>query len=129
MTSSHEVAHQLGIASESEANFIGYLAANFHDDKYFQYSANLLALRYALSDIYRYDPELYQKYIKNLPKGIILNFKESQQFWQKYQNPAQPLFKAFYDNYLKINQQKDGLESYNKMVDLLIAYKSKYKLK
>ncbi|NOQ92720.1 MAG: DUF3810 family protein [Flavobacteriaceae bacterium] len=129
MTCSHEVAHQLGIASESEANFIGYLAANFHDDLYFQYSANLLALRYALSDIYRYDPKLYQKYIENLPKGIIKNIQELREFWLKYQNPAEPIFKAFYDNYLKANQQEDGLESYNRMVDLLIAYDKKYVLK
>ncbi len=129
MTCSHEVAHQLGIASESEANFIGYLAANFHDDLYFQYSANLLALRYALSDIYRYDPKLYQKYIENLPRGIKINIQELREFWLKYQNPAEPVFKAFYDNYLKANQQEDGLESYNRMVDLLIAYDKKYTLK
>lgn len=128
MTSSHEVAHQLGIASESEANFIGYLAANFHDDKYFRYSANLLAMRYALADIYRYDPELYQKYIENLPKGIIINIKQLREFWQKYQNPAEPLFKEFYNSYLKANQQEDGLESYSNMVELLIAYNNKYTL-
>lgn len=129
MTCSHEVAHQLGIASESEANFIGYLAANFHEDKYFQYSANLSALRYALSDVYRYDPDLYLAYIEKLPKGIILNFKELKEFWIKYENITEPIFKLFYSNYLKANQQKDGLESYNRMIDLLIAYDNKYQLK
>ncbi len=128
MTCSHEVAHQLGIASESEANFIGYLAANFHEDKYFQYSANLSALRYALSDIYRYDQDLYLQYVDKLPKGIILNFKELNEFWRRYENLSEPIFKFFYSNYLKVNQQKDGLESYNRMVDLLIAYQNKYKL-
>jgi len=126
MTCSHEVAHQLGIASESEANFIGFLAASLHPDPYFQYSANLLALRYALSDIYRFDPELYETYIEKLPKGVMINIKELQEFWLKYKNPAEPLFKAFYNNYLLLNQQEDGLESYNKMVDLLIAYHHKY---
>jgi len=129
MTCSHEVAHQLGIASESEANFIGYLAANFHDDLYFQYAANLMALRYALSDIYRYDPKLYQDYIEKLPKGILKNIQELREFWLKYQNPSEPIFKVFYDNYLKANLQEDGLESYNRMVDLLIAYDKKYVLK
>jgi len=129
MTCSHEVAHQLGIASESEANFIGFLAASYHHDKYFQYSAYLTALNYALFDIYRSDNGLYQKYILEIPLGVKKNMNESKEFWKKYKNPVEPLFKYFYDNYLKYNQQEDGLKSYNKMVDLLIAYDNKYSLK
>ena len=128
-TSSHEVAHQLGIASESEANFIGYLAANSHDDLYFQYAANLTALQYAFYDIYRYDPKIYETYKKQIPLGVLKNIRETQDFWKKYKNPAEPVFKYFYDNYLKYNQQKDGLQSYNKMVGLLIPYDDKYNLK
>jgi hypothetical protein len=128
MTSSHEVAHQLGIASESEANFIGFLAASFHDDKYFQYSAYLSALRYVLHDIYTYDPELFNIYIEKLPLGIKKNIRENQEFWRHYENPVEPFFKIFYHNYLKVNQQKSGLLSYNQMVGLLIAYDTKYKL-
>ncbi len=128
MTSSHEVAHQLGIASESEANFIGYLAATHHDDLYFQYAGYLAALRYVLLDIYRSDKDLYQLYIKKLNKGVLKNIKESRDFWASYENPAEPLFKLFYDNFLKYNQQKDGLESYNQMVALLVAYDKKHPL-
>jgi len=128
MVSSHEIAHQLGYASENEANFIGFLAASIHDDLYFQYSAYLTALKYTLFDIYRFDPVLHQKYIDQLPLGVIKNMQESKKFWEKYENPAEPLFKAFYDNFLKLNQQEDGLKSYNKMVDLLISYEFKYPL-
>ena len=128
-TSSHEVAHQIGIASESEANFIGYLAANSHDDLYFQYAANLTALQYAFYDIYRYDPKIYETYKQKIPKGVLKNIKETQDFWKKYENPAEPIFKYFYDNYLKYNQQKDGLQSYNQMVGLLISFDDKYNVK
>lgn len=127
-TSSHEVAHQLGIASESEANFIGFLAAAHHDDPYFQYAAYLLVMRYALLDIGRYDKDLFKKYVDKLPKGILKNIRESDEFWQKYENPFEPLFKIFYDNYLKYNQHKDGLESYNQIMDLLISYDQEYTL-
>ena len=127
-TSSHEVAHQLGIASESEANFIGFLAAAHHEDPYFQYAGYLLVLRYALLDINRYDKELFQTYIDRLPEGIVKNIRESDNFWRKYENPFEPLFKVFYDNYLKYNQHKDGLESYNQIMDLLISYEQEYTL-
>lgn len=126
MTCSHEIAHQLGIASESEANFIGFLAAIHQEDLYFNYTAYLNALRYAMFDVYRFDPDLYQKYLDNLPIGIVKNIQETENFWKAYENPAEPLFKAFYNNYLKLNQQEDGLKSYNKMVDLLIAFDQKY---
>ncbi len=127
-TCSHEVAHQIGIASESEANFVGFLAASKHKDPYFQYAAYLLVLRYALFDIRRYDQELFKSYVDRVPKGVLKNIRESDEFWKQYENPFEPLFKTFYDNFLKYNQQKDGLESYNQIMDLLISFDKKYTL-
>jgi len=128
-TCSHEVAHQLGFASESEANFVGFLAGVHHKDPYFQYASYLLVLRYALIDIRRYDTELFNAYLERIPKGILKNIRESDEFWKKYQNPLEPYFKTFYDYYLKYNQQKDGLESYNQIIDLLISYDNSYPMK
>ena len=126
MTCSHEIAHQLGIASESEANFIGFLAAINNDDKYFQYSAYLMAYRYTLFEISKEDIDSFKALINKTPGGIKKNFNEIELFWDSYNNPAEPFFKAFYDQYLKANQQKHGIQSYGKMVDLLIAYNKKY---
>ncbi len=128
MTCSHEIAHQLGIASESDANFIGFLAAINNDDQYFQYSAYLMAYRYTLYDIAKKDPEIFEEFLKKTPVGIIKNYKEIETFWNQYENPIEPFFKLFYDNYLKVNQQKHGIQSYGKMVDLLLAYDKKYPL-
>ncbi len=126
MTCSHEIAHQLGIASESEANFIGFLAAIENDDQYFQYSAYLMAYRYTLYDIAKKDPQIFEEYLAKTPIGIKKNFKEIELFWNQYKNPIEPFFKWFYDYYLKVNQQKYGIQSYSKMVDLLLAYDKKY---
>ncbi len=126
MISSHEVAHQLGFASESEANFIGFLAATHHEDPSFQFSGYSAALRYAILAVYGKDSIKGRQIIDSLPKGMVKTFKESQEFWKTYQNKAEPYFKIFYDNYLKANQQKDGMEGYSKMVGLLVAYREKY---
>lgn len=125
MIASHEVAHQLGYASESEANFIGYLAAVRHPEAYYQYSANLMAMRYAVAATYGKDSIRGRALIDSLPKGVIKNIQESQDFWRSYQNKAEPFFKLFYDNYLKANQQQDGIKGYSKMVGLLVAYREK----
>jgi len=125
MISCHEVAHQLGLASESEANFIGFLAATKSEDKNFNYSGYVMALRYAVSSVWFRDSIASKKIIEEIPVGILKNIKESEEFWQSYQNDAEPFFKLFYDNYLKANQQKDGMSSYSKMVNLLVAYNEK----
>ena len=126
MISSHEVAHQLGIASESETNFIGFLAATKSEDIYFNYSAYLTALRYSVAAIHYKDSISSKVIINKIPKGVIKNIQESQDFWQSYQNDLEPFFKLFYDNYLKANQQKDGMKSYSKMLNLLVAHNNKY---
>ncbi len=119
---SHEVAHQLGFAPENEANFLGYLAAIHHPDLYFNYSGNIDALYYFLVELRRYDPKIYRAYLKKLHKGVLKNFKEAQIFHQKYRFPID--FSSTYDSYLKLNNQKSGIRSYNEMVQLVIAYES-----
>ena len=72
------------------------------------------------------DEKLANEYIDRIPKGVLKNIKESEEFWMSYQNKLEPFFKLFYDGYLKINQQKEGMITYSRMVDLLIAYDKKY---
>src|SRR5690606_20517332 len=48
VTVAHEMAHQLGIASETEANFYGYKVLLQSTDLKFKYAANLYALKHGL---------------------------------------------------------------------------------
>ncbi len=118
----HEAAHQIGIASESEANFVGYLATTHSKDIYFNYAGYLMALRYCISEVYRKDPTSFETLKPLINKGILKDIKQSQTFWESYQNRSEKYFKIFYDNFLKANKQKDGIEGYSKMVVLLINY-------
>lgn len=121
-TSCHEIAHQTGVGSESEANFVGYLAATNYNNKFFNYSGYLLALRHCLVDVYRYDEEKFKELKPLINNGILKDIQQSQDFWKSYQNWSEKYFKIFYDSFLKANQQKDGIKSYHKMVSLLINY-------
>lgn len=122
MTASHEMAHQLGYASESECNFIGFLAASKHPNPEVNYAAYSLALRYCLGEWQYLDPKLAQLFIGKLHPGVRKNFQESEEYWANYETPIETGFKWFYDAYLKWNQQPDGLGSYSKFIDLLINY-------
>jgi|SRR6218665_395069 len=124
-TTAHEMAHQLGYASESEANFIGYLASIKNDDLYYQYSGYSFALKYCLRNWKIRDKKTLDQLLPTIHPGILKNYEESQQFWDQYESFVETGFKIFYDHFLKFNQQKDGLDSYSKFVDLMVNY---YKL-
>ena len=60
-TTCHEMAHQIGFAAENEANFIGFLAANYNDDPYFKYASYRMAFGYCISELRKRDANLSQK--------------------------------------------------------------------
>jgi hypothetical protein len=127
-TLTHEMAHQLGYASESEANFIGFLASINNENLYFQYSGYNHALHYCLSN-WKFNNEVqFKKLLKTVHPGIIKNYKESEDFWNDYQSFVETGFHLFYDRFLKMNQQKDGIEGYSRFVDLLVNYYKNKKL-
>lgn len=126
-TTAHEMAHQIGYASESEANFIGYLVSVKNPDLYFRYSGYATALKYCLGNWEVRDEKVLDDLLKTVNPGILKNFKDSRDFWDGYETFAEEGFKIFYDNFLKLNQQ-EGLESYNRFVDLLVNYHKMEKL-
>lgn len=118
----HEMAHQMGFASESECNFIGFLACVKNKDLYFQYSAYANALRYCMNNVGIKNEAKFNYYKTKINSGILENYKESEAFWKQYDTFIDKGFHVFYDQFLKMNQQKDGIESYSKFVDLLVNY-------
>ena len=122
MTVSHEMAHQIGFASESECNFIGYLATSSSPDLYSQYSAKCFALRYCLSVLKKEKSLVLGGLRVKVNDGILKNFEESDLFWKRHESIVETGFKVFYDQFLKSNNQKDGLDSYGKFLNLLINY-------
>ncbi|AWG23720.1 amino acid permease [Flavobacterium faecale] len=128
LVTAHEMAHQLGYASESECNFVGFLASIKNEDIYIQYSGYSFALRYCLSNWNRRDEKTFKILLKSINPGIIKNYQETEAFWDSYQSPIDTAFHAFYDQYLKANQQSEGIDSYSKFLNLLINYSGKESL-
>ena len=122
----HEMAHQLGYASESEANFVGFLAATHSNNKLFIYSAYFDIFMSANNELFEKD--FYAAYL-NL-KQVNNLVKKDRKVYRAYitgkQNNLQPVMSRIYDQYLKANQQKSGIKSYNEVVGWLINYKKKY---
>jgi hypothetical protein len=121
-TTCHEMAHQMGFASESECNFIGVLASVKNDNPYYKYSGYTYTLSYCLGIWYMKNEQIYKQLRKTVHVGILKNYQESKDFHQKYETPIETGFEILYDNFLKTNNQKDGMDSYSKFIDLMVNY-------
>ena len=124
--SCHEIAHQLGYASESEANFVGYLAAVHSTNILYQYSACFDMLQYANIELARRDTAAARSNVLRLSNHVKGDMRQVIEFDKKTENPLEPIIAIFYDIYLKANQQEKGVKSYNEVVGWLIAYYKKY---
>ena len=122
----HEMAHQLGYASESEANFVGYLAATHSNNPLFVYAAYFDIFLSANGELLERD--FYSAYlnIKQLNNASKRDRKTYREYVIGKQNNMQPVMSKIYDQYLKANQQKSGIKSYNEVIGWLIAFKKKY---
>ena len=121
-TTCHEMAHQIGFSAENEANFVGFLAANYTDDPYFKYASYRMAFAYLIGEVRKRDRQAFAEIWKKTHKGILMDFKNSAAFWKSYKNSFEPLVKKGYNAYLKANKQDKGTASYSYVVDLLISY-------
>ena len=122
----HEMAHQIGYASESEASFISYLVGIHSKNKLFRYSALFELFLTANVELMQRD---FWSAILNL-KSLNPLVKRDRRIFKEFilgrQNNVEPIIKNVYDQYLKANQQKSGINSYNELVGWAIDYRKKY---
>jgi len=119
----HELAHVAGHMREDEANFIAYLASRNSVNVDFQYSAAYVALSYTLTPLRQaVGADRYSELFSLLPEQVRRDFAAARAYWQSFQGPAADFATRVNDTYLRLNQQEDGVRSYGRMVDLLLAY-------
>lgn len=124
-TACHELAHLRGFMEEEEANFIAYLACMKSDSPAFQYSGSLLAWSYSMNVLYKEDLEAYRDVSKRLDESARFDLKENNAFWGRYESKVAQVANMVNDSYLKAHGKKDGVKSYGRMVDLLIAWQKR----
>lgn len=126
----HEVAHQLGYASESEASFVGLLAAEASSNPILKYSLYLDLLGYALYEQYLLSATLPYADFENIVKEnssrldtlVKKDRKEIRDFFSERKNAISPISNELYDQFLKLQQQSQGIRSYNEIIGWYIIY-------
>ncbi len=126
----HELSHLKGFILEDEANFIGYLACVGSEEELFQYSAYLSVIAYLDDDFYRaVGEEEYWKHPEisvQIRKDSVFLTKEA---WDQVEEKAvlettkvQQASYNFLETTLTLNGVEDGLDSYSRVVQLLLLW-------
>ncbi len=121
-TITHEMAHLRGFMREDEANFIGYLTTAHSSDPQIAYSGTILATIHSMNALYRADIDLFSQAYDLYSSQVRTDLSYHSSYWKAFEGPVSETVTQVNDNYLKANDQTDGVQSYGRMVDLLIAY-------
>jgi hypothetical protein len=118
----HELVHLRGFMREDEANFISYLSCINSDFEDFAYSGTMLALTYSMNALYAEDPDAYAILRDTYSQEVRNDMIYSWNYWKNFDTKVAEVSNNINDAYLKANNQEDGVKSYGRMVDLLLAY-------
>jgi hypothetical protein len=119
----HELSHLTGFMREDEANFIAYIACRDSDNADFAYSGCYAALTYLVNSYYKsVDSETYSAMYQSLPEQVRRDFAADNAYWAPFrETPRQTAAERANDTYLKVNGEADGVMSYGRCVDLIVA--------
>jgi hypothetical protein len=119
-SAAHEMAHQRGVARESEANFVAYLVCVNSRDPFVRYSGYRNGLG-VLSELARLEPERAKSLARQLGPGYAEDSRRAALFWAKAAGTAGALGRRINDLYLRANRVKSGVEDYRGSTALIIG--------
>lgn len=124
-TACHELSHLRGFMQEDEANFIAFLACIRDENIDFQYSGYMLGWTYCMNALYRMDDESWREVRGLLDKTIEKDLLANNEFWDHYEGVVSEVSNQMNDLYLKANGESEGVQSYSRIVELIVAYYNK----
>ncbi len=120
-TIAHEKAHQFGITSEAEANFVAFVICTRSEDRRLRYSGYLSLLSYFLNDASHLKD--YREYLSKIDKDVIADLRFRRKYYQGLQNRKLSEIQSVADDvYLKANRIDKGIKNYDQVVSLVLIW-------
>ena len=119
----HELAHALGFAREDEANYLGSLTCRMHPDGDFRYSGALAASAYVLAALAWSDETAAHELHERRTASVRRDLAALEAWSSRHEGWLSRASRRVNDTYLRSQGQEDGLRSYGRFVDLLVAEK------
>lgn len=121
-TSAHELAHQRGIASEQQCNFLAILACTRCDNAVYNYAGWLLGYIHLSNALYRADAAAAQTVRESLPDAVRADLRENNAYWAQYRGVTATVTQSLNDAMIRSYGDTLGTQSYGAVVDLLVTY-------
>ncbi|MBQ6786720.1 MAG: DUF3810 domain-containing protein [Lachnospiraceae bacterium] len=128
----HELSHTKGFIYEDDANFIGFLACIESDDVFLQYCGYLSVLNYVNNDFYKSidnNKNVYKKHVRISDLVAEDNIFLSKEDWEVVEKKAvvktatvKKVSNTLMETTLKLNGVEEGMQQYDKVVNLLLDY-------
>lgn len=121
-TGLHEIAHTRGFAREDEAGFIAFLAGIADTRSDFAYSVTVDAATRCLNALYGADKDAWERVARSMDNGAWRDIAANGEYWKQFEGPVQETSSQINNAYLEGNMQDDGIQSYGRMLDLVLAW-------
>ncbi|MBE6862032.1 MAG: DUF3810 domain-containing protein [Ruminococcus sp.] len=127
----HEYAHLKGVIQEDEAGFIAFIASSRSDSADFRYSGFLNALEYVNNDIWENEVEEAYELSAQISPKVMMDWYRflPETYWEENEEKeiistetVDAVSDVATDTTLKLNDVEDGIDSYSRIVNLLLDY-------
>lgn len=122
----HEMAHQSGIAAEGDANLLSYALCTRSAQADFAYSGYFNIWLYTHNRALRTDSAKAMFYYDQLNLLSRQHVDTLRAIRRQYKGIVNQLSGELYDSYLRWHNQKEGIESYSKVIKSAWAYEQKF---
>lgn len=128
----HELSHTKGFIYEDDANFIAFLACIESEDLFVQYCGYLSVLNYVNNDFYKSisnNKNIYKRHVRISDLVAEDNIFLSKEDWEVVEKKAvvktatvKKVSNTLMETTLKLNGVEEGMQQYDKVVNLLLDY-------
>lgn len=117
----HEMAHQRGVASEDEASFVAIVLGRDLGPPHVAYSCLWEATLHTLGALAVVDPAGAKAVWADADGGLVADVEAWRAWRLAHASPLEGAARTVNDTYLRSQGVHDGVESYGRVVDLLLA--------
>ena len=118
----HENAHRYGVAPENEANFFAFYLLEDAADADLAYSVTMAALRYCQNALYAVDYDEFAEIYGTYHPLVAADMAAYSAHWKQYEGKVAEVSEAVNNTSLVVQGQTDGVRSYGRVVDLMLAW-------
>ena len=121
-TAAHESAHSRGIAFENECNFLAFLSCINSEYPEYRYSGYMEAFVYCSNALFAYDIDIWYGTQQYVTEGMSRDFSALNEYIDAHKGKVEEVSSDFNDNFIKVQGVSDGVLSYDRVTELILAY-------